>query len=60
MNKHRENKGFTLLELSIVVVVIGLIIVAVTVGYSLVKQAKLSRLITELQKYDTSINLFRV
>lgn len=56
----RNNKGFTLVELSIVIVIIGLIIAGVTAGQSLVRMAKLRGTINEINQYITSINTFRL
>jgi prepilin-type N-terminal cleavage/methylation domain-containing protein len=53
-------KGFTLVELSIVIVVIGLVVGAVTTGMSLVKQARLRAVITDVGKYKVAMNAFRL
>ena len=50
--------GFTLIELSIVIVIIGLIVAGVVGGQTLVKQAKLRSIITDVQKTQTIINTF--
>ncbi|MFI4983913.1 MAG: prepilin-type N-terminal cleavage/methylation domain-containing protein [Rickettsiales bacterium] len=51
-------KGFTLVELSIVIIIIGLIIAGVTAGQSLVDQAQLRATITEIQTYQTAYKTF--
>lgn len=51
--------GFTLVELSIVIVIIGLIIGGITAGQSMVRQAELRSVITDIDKYSTSINTFK-
>ncbi len=53
------NKGFSLLELSIVLVIIGLIAGGIVAGSSMIRAAELRAAITELQQYKTAINTFR-
>lgn len=55
-----REKGFTLIELSIVIVIIGLIVAAVVGGQNLVKQAKLRGVITDVNKYKVAHNTFRL
>jgi prepilin-type N-terminal cleavage/methylation domain-containing protein len=50
--------GFTLLELSIVVVIVGLVIGGVLVGQSLISSAGVQATITQIQKYQTAVNAF--
>ncbi len=52
--------GFTLVELSMVLVLIGLIIAGVVGGRSLVQQAKLRSVISDIEKFDTAYNTFRL
>lgn len=51
--------GFTLIELSIVLVVIGLIVGGVLVGQDLIKAAKLRSTLTELEEIKMGIVLFK-
>lgn len=55
-----NNKGFTLVELSIVIVIIGLIVAGVTAGQSLVKQAQMRSIITEAQQISAAANAFKL
>lgn len=56
---HKANRGFTLVEMSIVLVIIGLIVGGVLVGQDLVKAAQIRAVVTQLQQYDAAINTFR-
>jgi prepilin-type N-terminal cleavage/methylation domain-containing protein len=53
-----SKKGFTLIELSIVIVIIGLIVAGVVGGQELVKGAKLRGIIADIDKYRTAYNSF--
>lgn len=55
----KNNQGFTLLELSIVIVIIGLLAGGVMVGADLIKAAELRAVITEHQKYRTAVMAFK-
>src|SRR5665213_2683122 len=51
--------GFTLVELSIVLVIIGLIIGGVLVGRDLIAAAAIRSQISQIEKYQTAVNTFR-
>lgn len=52
-------QGFTLIELSIVLVIIGLIVGGVLVGQDLIKAAQIRATVTQLERYNTAANTFR-
>jgi prepilin-type N-terminal cleavage/methylation domain-containing protein len=52
------NKGFTLIELSIVLVIIGLLIGGVLVAQSLISSTKISSQISQIQQFDTALANF--
>ena len=52
--------GFTLIELSVVLVIIGLIVGGVLVGQDLIRAATLQAQITQIQKFNTAANTFRL
>jgi prepilin-type N-terminal cleavage/methylation domain-containing protein len=54
-----RDTGFSLLELSIVLVIIGLLAGGVMVGQDLARQAELRSVTTDVQKIVISINAFR-
>jgi prepilin-type N-terminal cleavage/methylation domain-containing protein len=55
-----KKSGFTLLELSIVLVIIGLIIGGITVGSALIEQAALKNIPREIENFRTAHNIFRL
>jgi prepilin-type N-terminal cleavage/methylation domain-containing protein len=57
--KQGKTKGFTLIELSIVLVIIGLIVGGVLVGQDLIKAAELRATVGQKEKFDTAVNTFR-
>ncbi len=57
--KCQYKRGFTLIELSIVLVIIGLIVGGVLAGQSLIRAAEIHSVVTDLQKFDTAINTFQ-
>lgn len=54
----KSTKGFSLVELSIVIVIIGLILAAVTAGQSIIKSSKKQSLISSINQYKTAFNTF--
>ncbi|MBV8775029.1 MAG: prepilin-type N-terminal cleavage/methylation domain-containing protein [Deltaproteobacteria bacterium] len=54
-----SQRGFTILEMSIVLVVIGLIIGGVLMGQSLIQQAQMRSLIKQIEQYKTAVMTFR-
>ncbi len=53
-----KGKGFTLIEVSIVLVIIGLVIGSVVAGKHLVRQSELQSIATDVNKFKTAINTF--
>src|ERR1019366_6843373 len=51
--------GFTLIEMSIVLVIIGLIVGSVLVGRDLIRAAELRSVISEVEKYKTAVMTFK-
>ena len=54
-----DNYGFSLLEISIVLAVVGMLSGGVLAGQSLIKAAELRTVMTELREYQTAINIFK-
>jgi prepilin-type N-terminal cleavage/methylation domain-containing protein len=53
-------RGFTLLELSMVLVVIGLVVGGVLVGQDLIKAAQIRATVTQLERFNTAVNTFQL
>src|ERR1700688_3889289 len=54
-----SSSGFTLIELSIVLVIIGLIVGGILVGQDLIKAAEVRAQISQIEKYNQAVNTFR-
>jgi prepilin-type N-terminal cleavage/methylation domain-containing protein len=54
-----KNKGFTLIELSIVLIIVGLIVSGILAGEQLVKGAKLKHIMTDFRQFNTAIASFK-
>ena len=60
MNDNMNKQGFTLLELSIVLVVIGLIVGGTVVGKDLIRASELNSIITQQNKIQIALNTFKL
>lgn len=54
-----KEAGFTLVELAIVLVIIGLIIGGVLVGQDLIKAAEIRATVAQIEGYNSAVNTFR-
>jgi prepilin-type N-terminal cleavage/methylation domain-containing protein len=57
---HIKTKGFTLVELSIVLVIIGLIVGGVLTGRDLIYAAQIRKVVGEYEQYATAYNTFKI
>jgi type II secretory pathway pseudopilin PulG len=55
----KSRSGFTLIELSMMLVIIGLLIGGVLVGQDLISSAAARAQISQIEKYDTATNTFK-
>lgn len=55
---HTPKSGFSLVELAIVLVIIGLIVGGILTGQDLIKASELNAVISEHNKYSTAVNTF--
>ena len=55
-----NNKAFSLIELSIVLIIIGLLVAGITGGQSLIKSAKMRTIVTEIRNYEQALNSFHL
>ena len=56
----RKNSGFSLVELSIVLVILGLLVGGVLVGQTLIKSAELRAQMKQIENFKTGVNTFRM
>jgi prepilin-type N-terminal cleavage/methylation domain-containing protein len=54
-----KQHGFTLVELSIVLVIIGLVLGSIVVGRDMINAARTRMAIAQIEKYKTAVNTFR-
>lgn len=55
-----QHNGFTLIEISIVLIIIGLIVGGVLAGKALIQQAEIRAAASQLQQMETAYNAFRL
>ena len=55
-----SNKAFSLIELSIVLIIIGLLVAGITGGKSLIESARIRTLINEFRYYEQSLYSFKI
>lgn len=55
---NNNKKGFSLIELSIVLIIIGLLVAGITGGASLIKSAELRSVMSEVRNYQTALNAY--
>lgn len=53
-----NKKGFSLIELSIVLIIIGLLVAGITGGSSLIKSAELRAVMSDIRNYQTAVNAY--
>ncbi len=58
MSRLRNNKGFTLIEMAIVLVIIGIIIGAVVKGQDLIENAKAKQFASKMKAWEISLNTY--
>jgi len=58
-NRARKQQGFTLIELSIVLVIIGLIVAAILTGQDMIKASEIRATVGQVEKYNSAVNTFR-
>jgi len=51
----RDERGFTLIELAIVIVIIGILLGAVLKGQDLIQNARMKKLTTEVRKWEVAL-----
>jgi prepilin-type N-terminal cleavage/methylation domain-containing protein len=56
----RSHSGFTLIELSIVLVIIGLLVGGLLVGRDLIKAAEIRSSLSQLEQFQSAVGAFRL
>src|SRR5579883_3383059 len=60
MRSRMKTSGFTLIELSIVLIIIGLIVGGILTGRDLIDAAARRAQISQIEKYNTAVHTFQV
>jgi prepilin-type N-terminal cleavage/methylation domain-containing protein len=60
MTNHSESAGFTLIELSIVLVIVGLIIGGVVVGRDLIETSRYRATVKQIEQFNSAANAFKL
>ncbi len=55
---HPKDRGYTLIEMSIVLVIIGLIVGGILVGQNLIHSAKIRYTVSQYERFNTATNTF--
>jgi len=55
----QSNRGFTLLELSVVIVILGLLVGGVIAGRSIIRASEMRSISIDLVRYQTAVNAFK-
>ena len=58
-NKHMRKSGFSLVELSIVLVILGLLTGGILAGQSLIRASEIRSVTTEYDRFMTAVTMFR-
>jgi prepilin-type N-terminal cleavage/methylation domain-containing protein len=58
--RQANRQGFTLIELSVVLVIIGLLVGGILLGRDLIKAAELRGTVSQLERYQSAVYAFRV
>lgn len=56
----KKQRGFTLVELSVVLLIIGLIVTGIFAGQDLVENARLRSTVAQLESYNTAVQTFKL
>lgn len=58
--KQTHQTGFTLIELSVVLVIVGLLVGGILVGQDLIRAAEVRSIITDSERFRTAVNAFHM
>ena len=59
MKNSHKNNGFTLVELSIALVIIGLLVGGILVGRDLIESARIRTQVRQIEQLNTAANTFK-